>query len=486
MRRLQIFQTTAFRWTLSAAAVVALTIMLMGAFFYWQTVGYFTHRIESGLVLEAQSLASESRRILIIRLDKSLGVDPRRSKAYGLFDADGTRLAGNVNRLPQPLPAPDRAAAVTVDWIRQSGRIEPLDVRAVSVPLPDGSTLFLGRAVSDLQEIEEIVTRAMALAVIPAAVLALVGGALVSIGTLRRVDAVRRACSLIMEGQFHRRLPVRRNRDEFDRLSEMVNRMLDEIERLLIEVKGAGDAIAHDLRTPLTRLRARLDRALDPEARHTPVPELLQKSVADVDQLLNSVTAILRIAEVEQSRRQSGFGPVDLDDVVDAISELYLPIAEEKAIAFVTLRPASPYGGTAHRAMAASIRGDGDLVFEAVANLVDNALKFTPAGGRVGIELLREDRGPIIRVWDSGPGIPPGESVAVMRRFYRLDRSRNLPGTGLGLSLVAAIVRLHGFGLTIGRHEGGGCEVTLRCWGAVDRDEAGVAPAVLDVASSIA
>ena len=381
MRRLQIFQTTAFRWTLSAAAIVALTIMLMGAFFYWQTVGYFTQRIESGLVLEAQSLALESRRILIIRLDKSLGVDPRRSKAYGLFDADGTRLAGNVNRLPQPLPPPDRAAEVTVDWIRQSGRIEPLDVRAVSVPLPDGSTLFLGRAISDLREIEQIVTRAMALAVIPAAVLALVGGALVSLGTLRRVEAVRRACSLIMEGQFHRRLPVRNNRDEFDRLSEMVNRMLDEIERLLIEVKGAGDAIAHDLRTPLTRLRVRLDRALDTEARHTSVPELLQKSIADVDQILNSVTAILRIAEVEQSRRQSGFGPVDLDDVVDAVSELYLPIAEEKAIAFVTSRGVSPYDGTAHAATTASTRGDGDLVFEAVANLVDNALKFTPVGG---------------------------------------------------------------------------------------------------------
>ncbi len=482
MRRLQIFQTTAFRWTLGAAAIVALTIMLMGAFFYWQTVGYFTQRIETGLVLEARSLALESRRILIIRLDKSLSVDPRRSKAYGLFAADGTRLAGNIDRLPQPLPPPDRAAEVTVNWIRQSGRTEPLDVRAVSVTLPDGSTLFLGRAVGDLREIEEIVTRAMALAVIPAAVLAMVGGALMSVGTLRRVEAVRRACSLIMEGQFHRRLPVRRNRDEFDRLSEMVNRMLDEIERLLIEIKGAGDAIAHDLRTPLTRLRARLDRALDPEARHTPVPEVLQKSVADVDQLLNTVTAILRIAEVEQSRRQSGFGPVDLDDVVDAVSEVYLPIAEEKAIAFVTLR-----GGSAPCADMASIRGDGDLVFEAVANLIDNALKFTPAGGRVGIELLREERGPAIRVWDTGPGIPPGESTAVMRRFYRLDRSRHLPGTGLGLSLVAAIVRLHGFGLMIGSHEGGGCEVVLRCWGgAADRIEADAPPAMLDVVPSIA
>ena len=121
-------------------------------------------------------------------------------------------------------------------------------------------------------------------------------------------------------------------------------------------------------------------------------------------------------------------------------------------------------------------------MFEAVVNLVDNALKFTPAGGRVGIELMREDRGPVIRVWDSGPGIPLAETEAVMRRFYRLDRSRHLPGTGLGLSLVAAIVRLHGFGLTVGSHEGGGCEVTIRCWGgAVDKGHA--APATRDAAA---
>jgi signal transduction histidine kinase len=270
---------------------------------------------------------------------------------------------------------------------------------------------------------------------------------------LRRVDAVWRACSLIMAGEFHRRLPVGRRRDEFDRLSEMVNRMLDQTERLVEEVKGAGDAIAHDLRTPLTRLRARLVRALDPDARHVPVGDVLASTLADVDQLLATVTAVLRLAEVEEGRRQGGFRTVDLGDVVEDVAELYAPVAEEKEIDFVLARSSSP----------ATLQGDGDLVFEAIANLVDNAIKYTPAGGRVGLMLETGSGGPLVKVWDTGPGIPPEESEAVMRRFYRIDRSRHLPGTGLGLSLVAAIVRLHGFALDIGQRPGGGCEVILRC-----------------------
>ena len=454
LRRIRLFQTTAFRWTLGSAAIVAFGIAAMAGFFYWQTVGYITTRLDAGLLLEARSLRVETRRVLILRLEKSLTVDPQGNKAYGLFGPDGERLVGDVEALPAVLPPADRPTRVTVAW-SQAGTLASVEVRAVAVPLDDGAVLFLGRSSRDLQEIDGIVKRAMALGIVPAALLALAGGALVSVGTLRRVEAVWNACSLIMEGEFHRRLPVGRRRDEFDRLSEMVNRMLDEIERLVEEVRGAGDAIAHDLRTPLTRLRARLDRALDPDARHAPVMEVLSKSVSDVDQLLATVTAVLRLAEVEEGRRQSGFRAVDLSEVVEAVAELYAPVAEEKEIRFTLDRGTAP----------ATLHGDGDLVFEAIANLVDNAIKYTPPGGRVGLMLDGTEEAPVVRVWDTGPGIPPEESEAVMRRFYRVDRSRHLPGTGLGLSLVAAIARLHGFALEIGARAGGGCEVALRCRG---------------------
>ena len=453
LRRLRLVQTTAFRSTLGSAAIVGIGIVATGGFFYWQTVGYLTGRLDAGLLLEARSLAGEERRrVLTIRLEKSLAVDAHGTKAYGLFGPDGVRLAGDVAALPAALPPPDRPAPVTVDW-SHDGTVEPIAVRAVALRLPDGATLFLGRSAADLREIDEIIKRALALTALPAALLSLGAGALVSLGTLRRVEAVRRACALVMEGDFGRRLPVGRRRDEFDRLSEMVNRMLDEIERLVEEVKGAGDAIAHDLRTPLTRLRARLDRALDPAARRAPIDELLGRSVADVDQILATVSAVLRLAEVEQGRRRSGFRALDLGEVVEAVGELYGAVAEEKGLRFALAR-----GG-----VAAALQGDGDLVFEAIANLVDNAVKYTPSGGRVGLSLESDGAGPLVRVWDTGPGIPPGEREAVMRRFHRVDRSRHLPGTGLGLSLVAAIARLHGFTLAIGGREGGGCEVVMRC-----------------------
>ena len=461
--RLRLFHTTAFRWTLGAAAVLGLGIAAMGGFFYWQTVGYVTARLDAGLLLEARSLQPETRRVLILRLDKALTIDPLGNKAYGLFGPDGARIAGDVAALPPALPPADRPAPVTVAWTRH-GPPERVEVRALAVPLPDGAVLFLGRSAADLREVDGIVRRAMGLAVLPAALLALAGGAVVSLGTLRRVEAVRRACSLIMEGEFHRRLPVGRRRDEFDRLSELVNRMLDEIERLVDEVKGAGDAIAHDLRTPLTRLRARLDRALDPEARHAPVTEVLAKSVADVDQLLATVTAVLRLAEVEQGPRRGGFRAVDLGETIEAVGELYAPVAEEGGIRFAVTRAG---GGTA-------LLGDGDLVFEAIANLVDNAIKYTPPGGRVGLVLEVDGAGPVVRVWDTGPGIPPEDRAAVLRRFHRVDRSRHRPGTGLGLSLVAAIARLHGFTLEIGQRDGGGCEVVMRCGGG-DQDEVAAA-----------
>ena len=456
LRRLRLVQTTAFRWTLASAAVVGLGIVATGGFFYGQTVGYLTSRLDAGLLLEARSLAPESRRVLALRLEKSLAVDAHGTKAYGLFGPDGARLVGDVAALPSRLPPPDRPTPVAVEWDRGGVR-ESIEVRAIAETLPDGSVLFLGRSTADIAEIDEIVKRAMALTAAPAALLALIGGALASLGTLRRVEAVRHACALVMGGEFSRRLPVGRRRDEFDRLSEMVNRMLDEIERLVEEVRGAGDAIAHDLRTPLTRLRARLDRALDPAARHAPVEEVLGKSVADLDQLLATVTAVLRLAEVEEGRRQGGFRDVDLGEIVDAVGELYGAVAEEKGVAFALARPDAPV----------PLRGDGDLLFEAVANLVDNAVKYTPAGGRAGLELSAGADGPLVRVWDTGPGIPPEDRQAVMRRFYRVDRSRHLPGTGLGLSLVAAIARLHGFALTIGEREGGGCEV-----GMGDEDQA--------------
>ncbi|HLK70610.1 MAG TPA: ATP-binding protein, partial [Steroidobacteraceae bacterium] len=254
--------------------------------------------------------------------------------------------------------------------------------------------------------------------------------------------------------QLHERLPVRRTRDDFDQLSGIVNAMLDEIERLLSETRGVGEGIAHDMRTPLTRLRARLERALE-DPRLTPeTGALIAGAIADIDQTLVTIKALLRIAEVEHGARRAAFAVVDLSKIVTDVIELYEPVAAEKN---VRLQARSRLQSSP------TVIGDTNLLFEALANLIDNAIKFSPAGSSVRVELGLAAEGPFVQVLDSGPGIAREDWGHVTQRFFRSDRSRHTPGSGLGLSLVASIVRLHGFGLIL-HPAASGCEIELRCW----------------------
>jgi signal transduction histidine kinase len=222
------------------------------------------------------------------------------------------------------------------------------------------------------------------------------------------------------------------------------------LEEALQEAKVVGDNIAHDLRTPLTRVRVRLERGREHAATLGELRAAVDQAIAGLDQSLAIITALLRIAEIEHSRRLEGFGEVPLAALVREVGDLYDPIAEDKRVAL-----------RVEAADEAIMRGDRDLLFEAVANLVDNAVKFTPEGGCVDLALLRRDGETVIRVRDTGPGIPEIEREAVTKRFYRSDKSRRTEGLGLGLSLVAAIVKLHGFRFTIAA--GPGCTAEIAC-----------------------
>ncbi len=452
MRLIEVFRSSRVRRVAATTAVLCLTVLTLAGFFYWQTIGYLTKQMDDTLLADARSFANESPPALRARLDHALTTDRREGKAYAIFSKDGVRLAGNISTGPVDLPSPDHPVSSRVVLIEDGQPDRSVAVRLVTEKLGDGSALIIGRTTDVLEEITEIISRAMVLAIVPALGLSLIGAVVVSRATSRRVAAVHEACQSIVAGRFDERLPVHARPDEFDRLSVIVNTMLDEIERLVTEVKGAGDAIAHDLRTPLTRLRARLERNLKAGTEDPSLKLALQKSLIDVDQLLTTVAALMRIAEVEQSRRQENFSMVDLKDLVAALTEFYEPIADEKGLRFeVATTPVAP------------ILGDGDLLFEALANLVDNAIKFTPEGGEVGIEVAANSRGPFVAVWDTGPGIPAEERDNVLRRFYRLDRSRHQPGSGLGLSLVAAIARLHQFSLRLETQSRGGLRVELHC-----------------------
>jgi signal transduction histidine kinase len=269
---------------------------------------------------------------------------------------------------------------------------------------------------------------------------------------VRRIDEVTGAIERIVKGNLAGRLPTRGTAGDLDRLVEVVNGMLDDIERLMHEVKGVSDAVAHDLRTPLTRLLAGLERAGRRAASVDEYAAAVDEAIGETKAVLSTFGAMLRISEVEDGARRAGFKTLDLAAIAADVTEFYQPLAEAKGVSF-SLKDES--------GESARIAGDPSLLFEAIGNLVDNAIKFTPSGGRVTVRVFCENERLGIIVADTGPGIPAEEREAVLRRFYRAERSRHTSGSGLGLSLVAAVTRLHGLDLVI-EDARPGCSVTLR------------------------
>jgi signal transduction histidine kinase len=441
-------RTTTFRWTLGVSGAFVLCTLLLFGFVYWQTAAYMTSRIDGLLTDELRVIVAAAPEQRLEHIDNRLRQDPRRVRIAGLFGADGRHIGGNVETLPPGLVSGVPASA-QVARIDNRGR-ETQNVRLIAHRLPSGEELVVGRNIDELSEIAEIVGQALALGLLPAFGLAVATGILLSLRAKKRLEEVNRTILRIVAGDLRERLPTHGRDDPFDQLAVSVNRMLGEIEALIHEIAGVGDDIAHDLRTPLTRVRVRLERGRE---RATTLEELrgvADQAIAGLDQSLAIITALLRIAEIEHSRRLEGFSQVGLAPLLREVGDLYDPIAEDKGVA---LRVEAADGATVH--------GDRDLLFEAVANLVDNAVKFTPAGGCVELALSRRDGETIVGVRDTGPGIPESERDAVTRRFYRADKSRRTEGLGLGLSLVAAIVKLHGFRLAIAA--GPGCTVEIVC-----------------------
>jgi signal transduction histidine kinase len=441
-------RTTTFRWTLGVAGAFVLCTLVLFGFVYWQTAVYLTSQYDVLLAEELRVFAANTPEQRLAEIDDRLRKDPRRIKIAGLFGADGQRIAGNVESLPGSL-APDVPTDAVVVRVDDRGR-EMQKVRLAIHRLPSGEVLVIGRNIDELAEMAEIVGRALAVGLLLAFGLALGIGMVLSLRALNRLSEVNRRVQRIVAGDLRERLPIRGRDDPFDQLAVSVNRMLGEMEGLIREIAGVGDDIAHDLRTPLTRVRIRLERGRERAATLDELRAVADQAIAGLDQSLAIITALLRIAEIEHSRRLEGFSQVGLAALVREVGDLYDPIAEDKR---VILRVEAADEATVH--------GDRDLLFEAVANLVDNAVKFTPEGGRVELALLRREGEPVIRVSDTGPGIPESEREAVTRRFYRSDKSRRTEGLGLGLSLVAAIVKLHGFRFTIAA--GPGCTAEIVC-----------------------
>jgi len=434
------------------AFFVLWSIVLVG-FVYWETNRYLSRVVDEIVEQRVLYLTSIDRERLPEAMEATGALDLRGVMSLGLFGADGRYIEGNIERVPTDLP-PDGSIHALPQGVERRGRAQRQPARGIATRLGNGELLILARDTSVIDQVGVILRHALlwglSLTVIPG----LIGGLLLSRRPLRRVREIEAAIAPIARGDLRRRLPVSGRGDEVDLLAAIVNRMLGEIERLMGEVKGVCDNIAHDLRTPLTRLRAQLYR-MQQNGGEQDVGPMLERCIVDVDELLERFRALLRISELEDLRRRGGFGSVDLGETLRQVHELYAPLAEDNAIAF-----------RLESAVNTNIQADPHLLFEAFSNLVANAIKFSPHGGKVCVRASMEANGPRVEVLDSGPGIPSGEREAVLNRFYRSENGLEhvAQGNGLGLSIVAAILRLHGFRMKIEDNESGGTRVSVCCW----------------------
>lgn len=467
VRLTDIPRTTSFRLALLFFGLFGAASLILFGFIYLQTAGYLTNAVDDWLrsvIAAARGGVFSTQRFEELRTRAI--ADPEGRRPIAVFDASGQWIDGSAATLPYPLPAMDEP----FDFEQQrGGAMEPF--RGMLHRLESGNIFLVAQDMREVHRFNDRLIEAMASGALVVLVLGLAGAVLTGAGAAGRIDGVTRAIERIVNGDLSERLPSSRKGGDLNRLVQVVNRMLDEIERLMDEVKDVTDEIAHDLRTPLTRLLAGLERA----HRRARSPEefgiAVEEAIAETRGILVTFGALLRIAEVESGARRAGFTPLDLNAVAEDVADFYEPLAERKNI-LVSLETS---------AVPIELLGDPSLLFEAIGNIVDNAIKFTPSGGRVRLRAFKASDRLGIEISDTGPGIPEAERDAVLRRFHRVDKCRNAPGSGLGLTLVAAVARLHGFALSI-EDARPGCRATL--W----RDEAASdlarPPAALDPVSA--
>jgi signal transduction histidine kinase len=435
MRAPDILRSSALRLALAFAVAMTVAILVIFGFVYLQITASNEARIRVILIDEAEKGANYSNAEIRSALDQRLTRDLRRLDYVALFDADGALVIGNIDKAPNV--SVDGRAHYIDNFPRPGPKQRSEPAMFVARLRPDGSVLVLGRDLVEVYALRRTVLRALATAIGPMLLMALAIGAYFARRAGRRLTRIHDTIARIMGGDLKARLPLHRRPDEIDEVSRDVNLMLDEIVRLLVQIKSVSDNIAHDLRTPLAVMRAKLERGLAGAEDHQ-LRVATRQALGELDRAMMIITALLRISEVESASRSSGFKTIDLSAICAEVFEFYEPLGKARSIA-MSLDAKSP----------APTSGDGDLMREALSNLIDNAVKFTPEGGAVRIAVAIEQGRPVVRVSDSGTGVEPGERDKIFERFYRTVRNDRIPGSGLGLSIAAAIANLHGFELRV-------------------------------------
>jgi signal transduction histidine kinase len=427
-------------------------IFALLGYVYLTTASYLHDRFDSSIGTEGGLLVKAFERggrdALVELIKRRTGDEFFADWAYLVVDAGSAYVAGNLISWPQSLNGAQGWGNLSSSE-SPSGATGRHALRVTYRNLPDGSHLLVGRDYADLDRLGSRIATGLVTAAVLFLALAAAAGISTARRSVARIEAINATSRKIMQAGLGERIPLRGTRDEWDELAENLNSMLARIERLTESTREVADNVAHDLRTPLTRLRGRLERAIGHQPDLAQYRAVVGDAIAELDGLLATFSSLLRISRIEMRDRRAAFRLVDLTEIVREVADLFDPTAEEAAVR-LRLRE----GGQA------PVIGDRDLLFEAIANLTDNAIKHGGSGGEVTIAVAHDRDGPVFSVCDRGPGIPLEERDHVVRRFYRLERSRHSPGNGLGLSLVAAVANLHGANLRMADNSPG-LSVTL-------------------------
>jgi signal transduction histidine kinase len=443
-----VLRSSTLRFALTCISLFGTVVFILFGYVYWSTASFVRARSDRIIASEYAVLRQAYDRgggaAVIRRIRQRVAEQGPNEAVYLLTDASFNPIAGNLYVWPQLVEDGEGYCNFTMPAGRFQG--EPPQIRARYDTLPNSYHLLVGRNIDDLNRFVRTIAIGIVGAIVLMFTLAAAASMAVSRRTVGRIEAINATCRDIMRSGLNKRIPVRGTKDEWDHLSENLNSMLDRIEALMQGIRQVSDNIAHDLRTPLSRMRGRLEQASKQRLDTDESQLLVCDTIAELDGVLALFSSILRIARLEAHEGAAAFHTVDLREIADQIAELFDAAAEEKG-GHVKLIAAEP----------APVSGDRDLLFDAIANLVDNAVKHGGDNGQVTIEVTHGADGPRLAVSDRGPGIPADEQKNVLKRFCRLERSRSTPGNGLGLSLVAAVAQLHGAQIAMASNEPGLC-----------------------------
>jgi signal transduction histidine kinase len=433
----RLLRSAGFRFAAIYALLLAVSAAALAVFLWWSTAGLLDRQTVAAIEADAQSLTERYNEAglpaLVITIEDRLSQNVEDDAIYLLVGPAGQRIAGNLQRWPQSTMRDGEWYELSVEraGMRSLALVQSLELRG-------GLRLLIGRDVQVRAQLRSLLTDALLWALLVVLAMASIGALVVRSLFRRALANVSATATAIAGGDFTQRVKLSGRGDEFDQLAETINDMLDRMARLMEGVREVSNAIAHDLRTPITRARARLEDASVHAGSVAELRAAIERATADLDGIVAVFQALLRIAEIEAGSRRAAFAALDVPPLLADVAELYGALAEDKGIALTVSAPDR-----------LPTYGDRELIQQAVANLVDNAVKFSPPGGIVRLSATPTPLGVDIAVADQGPGIPEADRARAAERFFRGESARNTPGAGLGLALVQAVAQLHGGSLRL-------------------------------------